>query len=168
MQMWCIQTIRATLWRRSFLISLLEDAKSRAGTAAPVPALPAPLYSDVFENCRYTRSADLKPAGNSGWTLSPDGKNWESPPADGAIEFVFNGKVLFLVYNIDKGAEPFVTYSIDGATPKALKSNGDRPPIADNLAPGEHRVRIEFAGSKLPPGATDKVKIWSLGTAGGL
>ena len=151
------------------LISLLEDAKlkSQAGTAPPVPDLPAPLHSDVFENCRFTRIADLKPTENSGWTLSENGKSWESPAADAAIELGFSGKILFLGYDLGKGAEPFATFSIDGGDPQPLKTNGDRLPLAENLAAGDHRIRIEFAASNLPTGSTDKIKIWGLGTAGG-
>ena len=37
-----------------------------------------------------------------------------------------------------------------------------------DLPAGQHRVRIEFAGSKVPAGSAAKVKIWSVGAAGAL
>jgi len=37
-----------------------------------------------------------------------------------------------------------------------------------DLPAGQHRVRIEFAGSKVPAGSAAKVKIWSVGAAGQL
>jgi hypothetical protein len=126
------------------------------------------MISDLFAHCRYAQGTDLKPTQNSGWTQIADGKKWESPAStDGAIEFGFAGKLLFVGYDIDKEAEPFATFSIDGGKPQPLKNSPNRLPLAENLSPGQHRVRIEFAGSKAPQEAA-KVRIWSVGAAGAI
>ena len=151
------------------LIALLNDVNAKPETSATTTHadLPAPMISDLFANCRYAQYADLKPTQNSGWTQTQDGTKWESPVStDGAIEFAFAGKLLFVGYDIEKEAEPFATFSIDGGKAQSLKSIANRLPLAENLAPGQHRVRIEFAGGKLPQGSTAKVRIWAVGAAG--
>jgi hypothetical protein len=111
----------------------------------------------------------LKPTQNSGWTQNADHTKWESPAVtDGSIEFGFAGKLLFVGYDIDKDSEPFATYTIDDGKAQPLKNSPNRLPLADDLPPGQHRVRIEFAGSKVPTGSTAKVKIWAVGAAGAL
>jgi len=151
------------------LIALLNEVNARPGQSdsAGHVELPAPMITDLFAHCRYAQYADLKPAQNNGWTQTTDGTKWESPAAtDGGIEFGFAGKLLFVGYDIDEEAERFATYSIDGGAVQPLKKSPNRLPLAEDLASGQHRVRIEFAGSKVPQGATAKVRIWAVGAAG--
>lgn len=153
------------------LIALLNDvnAKSESSPTASRAELPAPMITDLFANCRYAQGTDLKPTQNSGWTQNADGTKWESPAStDGSIEFGFAGKLLFVGYDIDKDSEPFATFSIDGGQAQPLKNSPNRLPLAENLPPGQHRVRIEFAGSKVPAGSAANVKIWSVGAAGAI
>ena len=153
------------------LIALLNDVNTKPESNATVSRadLPAPMITDLFANCRYTQGTDLKPTQNSGWTQNADHTKWESPAStDGSIEFGFAGKLLFVGYDIDKESEPFATFSIDGGQAQPLKSSPNRLPLAEDLSAGQHRVRIEFAGSKVPTGSTAKVKIWSVGAAGAL
>ena len=127
------------------------------------------MISDLFAHCRYAQFADLMPTQNSGWTQTPDGTKWESPVStDGGIEFGFAGNLLFVGYDIDAESEAFVTFSIDGGTVQPLKMNLHRLPLAEDLPLGQHRVHIEFAGSKAPQGSTAKVRIWAVGAAGAL
>jgi hypothetical protein len=125
------------------------------------------LISDIFENCLYAQGADLKPTQNKGWIQSPDGKRWESPTsADAEIEFEFTGKILFVGFDFDKEAESLVTFSIDGGAAQPLKANGNRVPLAENLAPGKHRLLITFSGGKAPEGSVAKARVWGVGAAG--
>lgn len=154
------------------LTGLLDEvnAKSQAGPGAlpGIPGeLPAPMISDLFAHCRYTQFADLKPAQNSGWNLSADDTKWESPAStDGTIEFDFAGKLLFVGYDIEAEAEPFASFSIDGGPVQPLKRSPNRLPLAENLSPGPHRLRIAYAGSKAGPASAGKVRLWSVGAAG--
>lgn len=153
------------------LIALLKDVKAKPepSTSASHADLPAPMISDLFANCRYAQYADLKPTQNSGWTQTSDGTKWENPAStNGEIEFGFVGKLLFVGYDIDKDAEPFTTFSIDEGKAQPLKDNPNRLPLAEDLPAGQHRARIEFAGSKAPQGTTAKVRIWGVGAAGGV
>ncbi len=153
------------------LIALLNDVNRNppAATSASVSRenLPPPMITDLFANCRYAQGADLKPTQNSGWTQTPDGTKWESPAAtDGGIEFSFAGRLLFVGYDIVEDAERFATFSIDGGNPQPLKKSPNRLPLAEDLSPGQHRVRIDFAGSKVPQGSNAKVRVWAVGAAG--
>lgn len=153
------------------LIALLNDVNAMPESSATASRadLPAPMITDLFANCRYAQGTGLKPTQNSGWTQSRDGTKWESPAStDGSIEFGFAGKLLFVGYDIDKESEPFASFSIDGGKQQPLKNSPNRLPLAEDLSPGQHRVRIDFAGSKVPAGSAAKVRIWAVGAAGAL
>jgi lysophospholipase L1-like esterase len=151
------------------LIALLNDVNAKPESSGPASHadLPAPMITDLFAHCRYAQGTDLKPAQNSGWTQTAEGTKWESPAStDGGIEFGFAGKLLFMGYDIDKDSESFAAFSIDGGKAQPLKNSPNRLPLTEDLPPGQHRVRIEFAGSKVPSGSNAKVKIWAVGAAG--
>lgn len=153
------------------LIALLNEVNAKPGPSAIASRadLPAPMITDLFANCRFAQYAELKPTQNSGWTQTADGTKWESPAStDGAIEFGFPGRLLFVGYDIDAEAEPFANFSIDGGAAQPLKSSPNRLPLAEDLPPGPHHVRIGFSGSKAPQAATAKVRIWGVGGAGAL
>jgi lysophospholipase L1-like esterase len=148
------------------LISLLEKAKALPEPGATRTALPAPMISDLFADCRYAQNTDLKPSTNSGWTTSADKSKWESPAEGGAIEFTFDGELLFVGYEIDAEAEPLASYRIDGGESRPLKRNPNRLPLAEGLMPGPHTIRIELTSSASRQVPNGKVRIWSLGAAG--
>jgi lysophospholipase L1-like esterase len=147
------------------LIALLQRVKDQPSPAAVRTTLPAPMISDLFVDCRFAQYADLQPTANSGWKRTADGNRWESPATGGTIEFGFEGELLFLGYEIDAAAEPLATYRIDGGSPRPLKRNPNRLPLAEGLTPGQHRILIEYAASQ-PATAGSRVQIWSMGAAG--
>lgn len=148
------------------LIALLEKAKALPEPGAERTALPAPMISDLFVDCRYAQNTDLKPSTNSGWTTNADKSKWESPAEGGTIEFTFDGELLFLGYEIDAEAEPLASYRIDGGESRPLKRNPNRLPLAEGLKPGTHTIRIELASAASRQAPSAKVRIWSLGAAG--
>jgi len=148
------------------LIALLEKAKALPEHGAERTALPAPMISDLFIDCRYAQNTDLKPSTNSGWTTNADKSKWESPAEGGTIEFTFDGELLFLGYEIDAEAEPLASYRIDGGESRPLKRNPNRLPLAEGLKPGTHTIRIELASAASRQVPNAKVRIWSLGAAG--
>jgi lysophospholipase L1-like esterase len=150
------------------LIALLQRVKDQPAPAAIPTTLPAPMISDLFVDCRYAQYADLKPTANSGWTTNADKTKWESPAEGGTIEFSFDGELLFVGYEIDTDAEPLATYRIDGGDARPLKRNPNRLPLAEGLAPGPHKIRIELATPKNQPTPNAKVRVWSLGAAGNI
>ncbi len=148
------------------LIALLEKAKALPEPGAERTALPAPMISELFVDCRYAQNTDLKPSTNSGWTTNADKSKWESPAEGGTIEFTFDGELLFLGYEIDAEAEPLASYRIDGGESRPLKRNPNRLPLAEGLKPGTHTIRIELASAASRQVPNAKVRIWSLGAAG--
>ncbi len=148
------------------LIALLEKAKALPEPGAERTALPAPMISELFVDCRYAQNTDLKPSTNSGWTTNADKSKWESPAEGGTIEFTFDGELLFLGYEIDAEAEPLASYRIDGGESRPLKRNPNRLPLAEGLKPGTHTIRIELASAASRQAPSAKVRIWSLGAAG--
>lgn len=151
------------------IIALLDAVNAKPESAANTinTELPVPMIGELFANCRYAQGANLKPTQNTGWTQTADGAKWESPAStDGGIEFTFAGKLLFVGYDFDKEAEAFASFSIDGGAAQPLKTSANRLPLAEDLSPGQHRVRIEFAGSKAPKGSTAKARVWAVGAAG--
>lgn len=148
------------------LSAVLENANRKSKETGNAPAvsldLPAPMISNLYADCVFSQYDALKPVANNGWTRSAR-RQWESPAADSSIEFEFTGPSLFLGFDIEKGAEPLVTFSIDGGAPQPLKPDGNRPPIATGLTPTAHRVRVEYSGSKAPQAAVGQIKIWAIG-----
>ncbi len=148
------------------LIALLEKTKALPEPGAQRPALPSPMISDLFVDCRYAQNAELTPSANSGWTTNADKSKWESPAEGGAIEFTFDGELLFLGYEIDAEAEPRASYRIDGGESRPLKRNPNRLPLAEGLKPGAHTIRIELTSATDRQAPNAKVRVWSLGAAG--
>lgn len=152
------------------LIALLEQVKRAMPVDAALPPvsaeLPSPMISDVYADCLFVRHGDMKPVANRGWNHTPDGRQWESDSLDGFIEFEFSGRVLFLGFDMDKAVESCVTFSIDGNKQQTLKADTHRRPLASDLVPGKHRVRIKMSGNNAVVGDVGKVRIWGIGGAG--
>ena len=150
------------------LIAVLEQVNGQrsSGQPAPEPQLPAPAISELFADCAFSQYQALKPAQQSGWSQSADGKRWESAATGSSIEFDFTGRVLFLGFDVDKGFGSRVTFSVDRGAPQALKPDAHRRPLARDLAPGKHRLRIEVSGAPAAGAPTDKIHIWAIGSAG--
>lgn len=154
----------------ALLIALLEQANQQALSGAPLPPvkaeLPPPMLSDIYTDCVYSKCENMKPLENKGWSKSPDGRFWETKEPGSVIELEFSGRILFLGFDMDKGLESRVKFSIDGGEQQILKVGGDRPPIAKGLSPGKHRIRIELTGKPEGEGANGKIRIWGIGGAG--
>jgi len=152
------------------LISLLEHVNKQAPARGTLPQvnteLPPPMISDIFADCEFYRYEHVKPVENKGWTRTADKKYWESAAAGGVLELDFTGRVLFLGFDMGKGVESRVTFSIDGGAAQVLKPDGHRRPIASNLAPGRHCLRIELDDKQPAAGSTDKIRVWAVGGAG--
>jgi len=150
------------------LIAVLEQVNGQrsSGQPAPEPQLPSPAISELFADCAFSQYQALKPVQQSGWSQSADGKRWESAATGSSIEFDFTGRVLFLGFDVDKGFGSRVTFSVDRGAPQALKPDAHRRPLARDLAPGKHRLRIEVSGAPAAGAPTDKIHIWAIGSAG--
>lgn len=141
--------------------------KTNADTSVPVTAagIPKPLISDLYETCRFSSYENLNAMTNSGWARSSDSKYWESGTPGDSIEFEFTGQSLFLGYDFAKEQAPQAAFSIDGGKPQPLKEDAHRRPIALNLSPGMHKLRVEIQRNGTPSGSLGKLKIWGMGGA---
>jgi lysophospholipase L1-like esterase len=150
------------------LIALLEQVNRQppSGQPAPDTKLPAPAISELFADCAFSQYQALKPAQQSGWNHSADGRQWEIAATSGSIEFDFTGRALFLGFDVDKGFRSPVTFSVDGGAPQALKPDAHRRPLARDLVSGKHRLRIEVSGTPATAAPTDRIHIWAIGSAG--
>lgn len=150
------------------LIHTLQVAKS-AGSTAPktMQNIPEPMISNLYEKCRYADKELLIPISNNGWVRSADGRKWVAPNEASSIEFEVEGKVIFLGIDTKGKSAERVKFSIDGGPLQQFKMHGDRPPLAMDLAPGKHLVRIEVSAKGNQP-ETDTISIWGIGGAVGL
>ncbi len=150
----------------SRLLTHFLDKTLLQNTPATVPPeVPAPLISDAYENCRFAIYERLTATTNSGWKRSNDQKHWEGDTAGSWIEFEFIGQALFLGYDFDKEKPPKASFSIDGGKQQPLKEDAHRRPIAVNLSPGAHRIRIEISAPEGTAPSSGKLKIWGIGGA---
>ena len=150
------------------LISILEQVNHQRSSGQPAPdtQLPSPAISDLFADCAFSQYQALKTAQQNGWNHSADGRQWESAATRSSIEFDFTGRVLFLGFDVNKGFGSRMTFSVDGGAPQALKPDAHRRPLARDLAPGKHRLRIEVSRDPAVGTPTDKIHIWAIGGAG--
>ncbi|MEI6712335.1 MAG: GDSL-type esterase/lipase family protein [Verrucomicrobiota bacterium] len=144
------------------LVNLMES--NLTGASAPVTSskLPAPVVSDVYENCQFAIYEVVKPSANSGWERGADQKAWLSGETGSSIEFEFTGQALFLGYDFEKEQPAQAVYSIDGGKQQPLKEDAHRRPVASGLAKGVHKLRIEVQKA-----GAGKLKIWGVGGAEG-
>lgn len=144
---------------------LLENALPEKAVPAPETATetPAPLISNLYENCDFSVYEGLKAFAKSGWERSADQKFWEGREPGDWIEFTFTGQSLFLGYDFDKEQAPQGSFSIDGGKPQPLKEDAHRRPIATNLSPGLHRIRIDIQRDGKVSNSPGKLKVWAVG-----
>lgn len=147
--------------------SLLETVLPRKDSTHLAAEIPEPLLSDLYEKCQFAAYEDLKATSHAGWERSADQKFWEGDAHGDSIEFEFTGHSLFLGYDFEKERPPRAVFSIDDNKPQPLKEDAHRRPIASNLRPGVHRIRIEILRDGAASGPVGKLKVWGVGGAGG-
>jgi len=155
----------------SFLRTLLNGhlggrrpAAGASGGSAPVPP---PLISDRYQRCQFTRAGDLALTKATGWNLV-DGRAWECGPAGGELETTVSGEVILISRKIPKDAEQAVFFSIDGADPKPLPADPHNRPLASDLAPSVHTLKLVVKpyNTSTQDGGLPSVRIYDIGAAG--
>jgi lysophospholipase L1-like esterase len=157
----------------SLLEKLLKELPPDAGLS-PIPSMPKPLLSGLFEHVALLEADALKPTANSGWTLDAKAGCWKSDRPASRIEFEIEGRVLLLM-----------DYHIRGPMGKAKVQIDDRPAVvrdawfdqtwggyrqtnelARDLPPGKHRVALEILAERNPESSGNEYRILGLGAAG--
>lgn len=162
-------------WITGLLERVLD--KSPADPLPPVPALPQPLFTDLYEFTSLQEAADLKPLANDGWKLLPGAKGgWTASDPGAHIEFEMDGRVLFAGYRLANGPMGKVRVTVDGKDAGIIdgwfapKTHSPRKTvkIAKGLGPGPHRVRFELLPDRHPGSTGNTFQILGLGAALGM
>jgi hypothetical protein len=152
------------------LIALLEEVNGKSVSERAInetsPDLPTPVISDLFADCMLFQNKALKATESKGWSQPSDGGCWEASEPGSRVTFAFQGSLLFMGFDMDKGLESRVRFSIDGSVDQELKPDAHRRPIARNLVTGKHSVGIELIGASGSTNTVGKIKVWGVGGAG--
>ena len=150
---YCAQFVTAVL--QNVLDALPPDSQ-----IPPVPALPAPLVSDVFQFTALRNGATLIPHQNEGWMpIEVDcrfGPGWQASTPGSTMAFEVDGAAISLVFYRVKGALGMIEAQVDDLPPVRMDAwfDGDwggYPAfqlIARDLTPGPHRLRVELLEEK--------------------
>jgi len=163
-----------------FIIQLLEKVMGEVadGTTPPqMKLLPAPLYGDLFEHVALLEADALKPVVNEGWTFDaarPSEKCWKADKPGSSIEFVVEGKVVFIMDWHLRGPMGQAKVQVDDQAPVVREAWFDQTwggyrmttILARDLKPGKHRVRIQLLSDSNPQSTGHEFRLMGLGAAG--
>ena len=162
------------------VIRVLETVRASLPTdaaLAPIPPLPAPLLTDLYEYARLFTAKDLTPLSNQGWTelaKGPFGPGWRSEVPGSVLEFELPGQAFTLVFHRIKRDMGRVAVSVDGGVPTTHEAwfNADWGGYsAAGVLPrcalaGPHRIRVELLAEKAPEGKGNLFEIQAILAAG--
>lgn len=168
--MWCAKLITQYL---DFALSYLPTEY----TPRPVPELPAPLLTDVYEHVKMYDADSLKPTVNNGWTEVPGwryGAGWQSDTPGSELVFEVEGRSVALVYFRLKGDWGMATAQVDDGPAVPLDGWFEADwggytafkTIASGLVPGKHRLTIKLLDETNPASHGHQFQIHSIMTAG--
>ncbi len=169
---------RGHAWAADWIGRMLQGALDRlpaAGATLPEPpALPVPRFSDLFERTSLFEAGALKPVANQGWAFDEKKKGWVSATPGAVIEFEVEGRVVFSMHHVVRGAMGRARVTVDGAAPRTLEGWFDQTwggyrqtnELVRDLAPGRHRVRLELLQEKSAGSDGHEFRILGLGSAG--
>ncbi|OGV68040.1 MAG: hypothetical protein A2283_10510 [Lentisphaerae bacterium RIFOXYA12_FULL_48_11] len=155
---------------------LLDIARNmpQSGKVEKAQALPAPLFSDLYEHTSLFEAPDLKPVNNNGWTFDAKWKTWHSDKPGSVVEFEIEGTAIFSMHLVVKRAMGKARFQIDGGDPVVYDGwfnqtwGGYRCTnlLARNLKPGKHIVRVELLEDKNPGSEGHEFVLYGIGAAG--
>jgi len=143
----------------------------------PIPPLPKPLISDVFEHATFFNAETITPTLNEGWKTVeawPFGKCWEAEAPGSALEFEVEGTAISVVYWKIKRDMGMAEARADDRPPVTLDGwfNADWGGyaswalVARDLAPGKHRVRITVLDQKAEQSTGHRFQVQAVMAAG--
>ncbi len=95
-----------------------------------IGALPAPLFTDLFEHTDLFEAGALKPTLNQGWNFDTTNKCWKSTVPGSVIEFQVSGRQIYFMYYRVKQAMGQANVQLDDARPSCAKRGSTRPGAA--------------------------------------
>ncbi len=160
-----------------FVTSLIDGVLQPLPTDDKLPviaAVPAPRFSELYERTALFEAAAMQPVTNQGWTYDEQWKIWKSDQPSSVIEFDIEGTTIFTMHFVVKRGMGRAKVTVDGGAAKTLEGWFDQTwggyrqtnRIAQNLAPGKHRVRFELLDEKNPGSDGHEFEIMGIGAAG--
>lgn len=147
----CADFVTAVLDR--LLAQLPADA-----ALPPVPPVPAPLHTDLFEFTAMYNAATLPPATNRGWTQvekGPFGPVWTADNPGSVLEYRLAGEQFTLIFHRIRKDMGRVKVTLDDLSPgvfdawfSATWGGYSARGILPRVPNGEHRLRIELLADK--------------------
>jgi len=125
----------------------------------PIPPTPAPLISDLYEHATALNAERITPTKNDGFDPStqwPFGKCWESTKPGSVLEFEVEGTAIALSFWRIKKDMGKAEAQVDNLPPVTMDAWFDQTwggydtwqPVARDLAPGKHILRIRVLDEK--------------------
>lgn len=163
----------AARWINRLLKHALDQQVAEVSPTA-MPALPPPLFTDLFEYTELREADDLKPVGNNGWTYDERVHGWKTEQPGSIIEFDISGRVLFSSHVVSKGSMGRTRVTVDNGNPITLEGWFNQTwdyleitTIGKDLSPGQHRVRFQLLADKSDGSTGTAFYIMGLGAAAG-
>jgi hypothetical protein len=136
------------------LAALLADDK-----LPPLPPIPPPLFSDLFEFTSLANADAIQPVVNSGWHAGdswPFGKTWEATEPGSVLEFEVQGTAVSVAFWRVKGDMGMARAQVDDAPSATLQGWFEADwggycnyqLVARDLPPGKHRLSLELLPDK--------------------
>lgn len=165
------------------VVALLEKVRATVPADANISAvqesLPRPLLTDLFASTTLFRGSELAPRVNEGWLFHvpddhPRRAGWQSNRPGSVLEFDLPGKLLLVQFWKINGPMGKVRVTVDGGEPVELDAWFDltwggytmMAPVARDLEPVMHRVRIELLAEKNPQSTGTEFRVTGIGAAG--
>jgi lysophospholipase L1-like esterase len=147
----CAEFVVAVL--DNLLANLPEDP-----ALPPIPAIPAPLHTDLFEFATMYNAANLEPVANRGWMQQekgPFGPVWVADEPGSVLEYRLSGEQFILVFHRIRKDMGRIRVTLDDQPPQVFDAwfaatwggYSATGPLA-RVPNGEHRVRIELLDEK--------------------
>jgi lysophospholipase L1-like esterase len=147
------------------------------GQLPPVPEVPKPLVSDVFERATMFVRDTITPTRNDGWKPAdnwPFGPCWEADAPGNVLEFEVEGTAVSVVYWRIKRDMGMAQAQVDDRPP--VKLNGwfeadwggyaAYELVARDLPPGKHKLRVQVLDEKAPASNGHKFQLQAVMVAG--
>lgn len=172
---------RGHQYAAEFVGALLDQvlASLPADSGLPsIPALPAPLVSDLFTHTAYWKAATISAAENKGWSLGPEmapyGKCLQATVPGSTLVVDFYGTTASILYYNVHGNMGIIRAQVDNQ-PEVIVDAYYEPTwggwnpfrlIAHNLKYGQHRLSIELLEAKNPKSQGNLFKLNAVMIAG--
>jgi hypothetical protein len=122
---------------------------------------------------------NLHPLKNEGWSIGPNpdqrfGEGWTAERPGSVLEFEVEGTAIHLLYWVIKGGQGMAEVRIDEQPPVRLNGWFDQTWggygalqwLAEGLAPGRHKLRLELLEEKSPPSPGHRFTVEAVMAAG--